>query len=113
MPSRFEPCGLNQLYAMAYGTVPVAHATGGLRDTVLCYDPADEAGSTGWTFGPGCTADGLKTALTHALSTYTEYPAAFAGLQARGMARDSTWDGAAANYEQVFAWSKTDPPYAK
>jgi len=113
MPSRFEPCGLNQLYAMAYGTVPVAHATGGLRDTVLCYDPADESASTGWTFGPGCTADGLKTAITHALTTYKEYPEAFAGLQARGMARDSTWGGAAANYEQVFAWAKTDPPYAK
>ena len=76
MPSRFEPCGLNQLYAMAYGTVPVAHSTGGLRDTVVPYDPAAEDGTTGWTFSP-CTTPAFIGALGHALLTYKEYPDAF------------------------------------
>ncbi len=49
LQSRFEPCGLNQLYAMRYGTVPVAHKTGGLKDTVIDFDPWNNKG-TGWTY---------------------------------------------------------------
>ena len=69
MPSRFEPCGLNQLYAMQYGTVPVAHATGGLRDTVKTFDPYSPEGTTGWAFVEH-TEDSFKGAIWNALETY-------------------------------------------
>lgn len=71
MPSRFEPCGLNQLYAMRYGTVPVVHAVGGLRDTVEKFNPFADTGptGTGWTFDH-CDAESLRKAMGHAISTY-------------------------------------------
>ena len=69
MPSRFEPCGLNQMYAMAYGTVPVAHATGGLRDTVITYSEHQRDGTTGFAF-EGCSESNLKAALWDALELY-------------------------------------------
>ena len=104
MPSRFEPCGLNQLYAMAYGTVPVVHAVGGLRDTVKPFSPYEDAG-TGWTF-ERAEAGPFRDALGDALYTYREHRASFRGLQRRGMDQDLSWGHAAAQYEDVLVQAK-------
>lgn len=104
MPSRFEPCGLNQLYAMSYGTVPVVHAVGGLRDTVEPFDPYSESG-VGWTFNRA-EAGRLIHALGNCLLTYREYKNSWEGIQRRGMTRDLSWDNAAQNYEEVLVAAK-------
>ncbi|KAJ9562224.1 hypothetical protein OSB04_007384 [Centaurea solstitialis] len=104
MPSRFEPCGLNQLYAMSYGTVPVVHAVGGLRDTVQPFDPYNESG-LGWTFHKA-EAGELIHALGNCLLTYREYKQSWAGIQRRGMMQDLSWDNAAHRYEEVFVAAK-------
>ncbi|XP_027338444.1 soluble starch synthase 1, chloroplastic/amyloplastic isoform X1 [Abrus precatorius] len=113
MPSAFEPCGLNQLYAMRYGTIPVVHETGGLRDTVQNFNPFAEEGDgegTGWTFSP-LTKDSMLTALRYAIQTYNEYKSSWEGLMIRGMTRDYTWVNAATQYEQIIEWAFLDPPY--
>ncbi|XP_057436008.1 granule-bound starch synthase 2, chloroplastic/amyloplastic-like [Lotus japonicus] len=104
MPSRFEPCGLNQLYAMSYGTVPVVHAVGGLRDTVQPFDPFNESG-LGWTFD---SADSGKLihALGNCLLTYREHKKSWEGIQRRGMMQDLSWDNAAQLYEEVLVAAK-------
>jgi len=104
MPSRFEPCGLNQLYAMRYGTVPVVHAVGGLRDTVQPFQPFDGSG-TGWTFSPADSGK-MNEALGHAMHTFRAYPESFRGIQLRGMARDLSWDTAAQKYEDQLLGAK-------
>ncbi|OEL33344.1 Soluble starch synthase 1, chloroplastic/amyloplastic [Dichanthelium oligosanthes] len=112
MPSRFEPCGLNQLYAMRYGTVPVVHATGGLRDTVENFNPFGDNGEqgTGWAFAPLTTENMLWTLRT-AISTYREHKSSWEGLMKRGMSKDFTWDRAAEQYEEIFQWAFIDQPY--
>ena len=100
MPSRFEPCGLSQLHALRYGTPPVVHATGGLRDTVDPYDPQRETG-TGWAFCEP-TGKALETALRWALLTWRDHPAAFREIQRRGMSQDLSWGPSAAAYEALF-----------
>ena len=97
MPSRFEPCGLNQMYAMAYGTVPIVHAVGGLRDTVE--DPGDEGLSlgrgTGFRF-EHATLDGLRWAVQRAIGLYRWHPDGWGRVLRAGMARDFSWTRSAA-----------------
>ncbi len=99
MPSRFEPCGLNQLYSLRYGTVPIVHATGGLDDSVAEFDPATGTG-TGFKFTP-YTPDAFLAALERALRTRRD-PALWARLIANGMAQDFSWSRAAAEYRALY-----------
>jgi len=102
MPSRFEPCGLNQLYSLRYGTPPVVHATGGLADTVVdCDAHSLAAGSAnGFSFA---TADALSfaSALRRAIDTWHDEKT-WRRLQRRGMAADFSWSKAAAGYLEVY-----------
>ncbi|MEM6926064.1 MAG: glycogen/starch synthase [Myxococcota bacterium] len=111
MPSRFEPCGLNQMYSMRYGTIPVVHRTGGLTDTVITMDPAHDDG-TGWAFAP-LTPEAFIQALRFALDTFTNHPLAWRKLQRNGMLTDFSWDKAAEDYENVYdrvlAWTSPKP----
>jgi starch synthase len=99
MPSRFEPCGLNQLYSLRYGTVPVVHATGGLDDTVVEFDPASGVG-TGFKFTP-YTAEAFTTALGRALRLRRD-PLAWRRLMTNGMAEDFSWSRAALEYRRLY-----------
>jgi starch synthase len=94
VPSRFEPCGLTQLQAMRYGTVPVVHAVGGLRDTV------DDPGS-GFRF-ENPTADGLSWALRRAIRAWRDEPERWMQLQRRIMRRDLSWGPRAAEYVELY-----------
>ncbi|WVZ15347.1 hypothetical protein V8G54_012913 [Vigna mungo] len=104
MPSRFEPCGLNQLYAMNYGTIPVVHAVGGLRDTVTPFNPFEESG-LGWTFDSAETYK-LINSLGNCLMTFRQFKHSWEGLQKRGMMQDLSWDKAAEQYEEVLVAAK-------
>jgi starch synthase len=100
MPSRFEPCGLNQMYSLRYGTVPVVRATGGLRDTVRNVDPASGQG-TGFTFEE-YTADALLDALRRALEAFRNRTL-WRRIQKTGMRQDFSWDASARQYVEVYS----------
>jgi starch synthase len=103
MPSRYEPCGLNQIYSLRYGTVPIVRATGGLDDTIEAFDP--EAGpapgrGTGFKFQE-YTGEALLESVRQALTMF-EDKAAWRRLQINGMAKDFSWNASAAEYGRLY-----------
>ena len=99
MPSRFEPCGLNQMYSLRYGTVPVVHGVGGLLDTVADH-AAGRARSTGFVFRQ-YTPESLRAAIERALALFHD-PPAWRALQAAGMRADNSWDRSAREYVRIY-----------
>ena len=100
MPSKSEPCGLSQMNAMRYGTVPVVHATGGLRDTVPGADDRGQGG-LGFTFQSYDPED-FYYAIVRALRLYETNPTAFQSLQYRCLTQDFSWHTPAKQYEKLF-----------
>ncbi len=97
MPSKFEPCGLNQMYSLLYGTVPVVRSVGGLKDTVV---DLSEREATGVRF-EAYSAEALLSALERARGLWAE-PKQLLEVRRRGMAQDFSWDRAAQAYERVY-----------
>jgi starch synthase len=99
MPSRFEPCGLAQMISMRYGTLPVVHKTGGLKDTV---EPFNEYTIEGTGFGfDTYQADDLKQAVLSAINVYGQ-PDIYKTLQKRAMQQDFSWESSASLYEELY-----------
>jgi starch synthase len=102
MPSLYEPCGLNQLYSLAHGTVPIVRATGGLADTVTNLDPwtLGRGTATGFAFADA-TAEALWDAIERALTTWTERPV-WDALVRNGMSEDWSWGHSAREYVALY-----------
>jgi starch synthase len=100
MPSRYEPCGLNQMYSLRYGTPPIVRATGGLDDTIVDFDARARAG-TGFKFA-SYSADALGEAWRRAILAYHSGPE-FTALIRRAMAQDFSWNASARRYAELYA----------
>jgi len=100
VPSIYEPCGLNQMYALHYGTIPVVHMTGGLVDTVMPFDGGNLDVATGFGFGSTSPND-FFAATWIAMLNFKE-PKVWRGLQDNGMAIDFSWDRSARDYVRVY-----------
>jgi starch synthase len=99
MPSRYEPCGLNQIYSLKYGTVPIVRATGGLDDTIEPWDARTGKG-TGFKF-TDYTGEALLATIKQALIAYQD-PSSWQTLMRNGMARDFSWGASAREYGKVY-----------
>ena len=102
MPSRFEPCGLNQMYSQRYGTIPIVRKTGGLADTVIDASPETitQGTATGIVFNDA-NAGSMMEAVKRALLLYT-LPTAWHRMQMDGMQKDFSWQRSAENYLQLY-----------
>ena len=99
MPSRYEPCGLNQIYSLKYGTVPIVRATGGLDDTIEPWDPRTGKG-TGFKFGD-YNSESLLLTIKHALQAYRDQTS-WQILMRNGMGKDFSWSASAREYGKVY-----------
>lgn len=102
-PSRFEPCGLVQMYAMRYGTIPIVRNVGGLQDTVVGHEPGGGlgTGATGFMFDEA-TLNSLSDAIERACRHYRK-PVAWRAMQVRGMKQDFRWPRSAQRYQSLYA----------
>ena len=102
MPSISEPCGLSQMIAMRYGTIPVVRETGGLRDSVVPYNKFTGEG-TGFSFSNINTQE-MVDVLGEAVHLYHNEPKAWKGLQKNAMTADFSWDKSAGAYLEIYGW---------
>jgi len=100
MPSRYEPCGLNQMYSLLYGTLPIVRNTGGLADTVENYDEQTGAG-TGFVLNL-LTPESIYNTVDWAVNAWFKHPDHITEMRKRGMAKDFSWDTSARQYLEVY-----------
>ncbi len=110
MPSQFEPCGLSQLIALRYGTVPIVRETGGLRDTVLSYNEYTGDGN-GFTFF-NYNAHDMLNVINRAISYYKDHQDVWKELQKRGMTGDYSWANSAQKYMELYTTLVSSRPSA-
>jgi starch synthase len=104
MPSLFEPCGLNQIYSLKYGTLPIVRSTGGLDDTIENFDEASGKGN-GFKFELA-TPEALYNTTMWAVNTYYNKKEQFKKMQIRAMREHFSWEDSAKDYEKLYHYAK-------